>query len=81
MTHAINRLLSEAADEAYDLAEEAAAREIDFEMLLDALLDLSNAEKEAALNEAAGYHPTLLLAQAWENLLQEKTSKARQQAT
>ncbi len=71
----------EEADEAYNLAEEAAQRELIFDDLLEELDNLPNQVKEKALKEAAQGKATQLIADAYERFLEKKTGHLLNHAT
>ena len=71
----------EKADAAYDLAEEAAMRELTFDELLEELHHLPNPIKEAALKAAAQGKATPLLADAYAQFLEKKTGHLLSRAT
>jgi hypothetical protein len=72
---------SEAADEAYLAAYESAEAALSFDGLLEALVDLPDEAKQAALHEAAQGHDTGLLAETYERLLQDKTAAVLRRAS
>ncbi|BBE09641.1 Uncharacterized protein MCB1EB_1480 [Mycoavidus cysteinexigens] len=71
---------SEAADEAYCSLTDEVEENMTFDDLLEAMVDLPDLVKKQALRDAAQAHPTNLLAETYERLLQAQTSKALQRA-
>jgi PHD/YefM family antitoxin component YafN of YafNO toxin-antitoxin module len=70
----------EEKDEAYCASCDEFEEEMSLDELLEKMLNLPDSAKQKALREAAQYQPSLVLAEMYEQLLQEKTGKALQEA-
>lgn len=72
--------LQDDLDEACEAAQEKAMRELNFDVLLEALADLPCDVKACALSEASVYKPTHLIADMYAALFAQRTDQTLKQA-
>jgi hypothetical protein len=77
---AINLTQQQRADDAYDCAQEEAAAAVDFDELLEDLLNLTPAEKAEELRKAQRGEESLLLSDAWDRSIKRRTGELLREA-